>query len=205
MRRYLTISATVLAAALAITAAATYASATTTDTLTYGSKGGTNVAVGSVLTTTLQSGTNATFYTTTDGTTGGVCSSGALSATVQSNPPAGGVADTSTTSQTFTNCTNNLNISSMSVSISTPYAATSSVYGIGINTINSTITGWMGTWVKHFITCYYTGTNISGTTTFTNQLLSLSSGSSSSVMYFSAAYNQFVDTSVSGNPIVYVN
>lgn len=206
MKRYLITSAITVTACLAMVAAAgAYASASTADVLTYGSVGGTNVAVNSVLTSTLRSGTSGTFFTTTNGTTGGSCSSGSLSAKVTSNPVAGGTADVSVTSQTFTNCRNNMSFSISSITVTTPYTATINQSGVRIANVSATIDGMHGLVATR---CNYTGTSLSGTSVFTNQHFvaqPLSSSFCPSNMYYSATFNSFVDTSVTGNPTVYVN
>lgn len=207
MRKHLIISATTLAATLTLAlAGASYATASTTDTLTYGSQGGTNVSVNNVIGSSLQSGTTATFYTTTSGSTGGSCSAGAFSATVTSNPAVGSVSDESTTKQSFSNCTDNLSFTISSITITTPYATTMGGNGTRIASLKSTLVGKDSAGAT--VTCHYNGSNIVGTWVFTNQELTLGSGSSSvceSALYFSATYGALLDTSVSGHPIVYVN
>lgn len=237
MRRYLIISATAALAALTLIGAASYASASTTDVLTYGSAGGTNVAVGNVLTSSLSSGTDATFYTTPGGTTGGSCSAGSLSTSVTSNPAAGGTADSSTSSQTFGTCSDNLSYTINSIYLQSAYTAAISQYGVGVSTISAVMTGTIPLGVYGpetgnsgarsevcpetslmkpgivptcgtSVTCYYTGTNLSGTNVFTNQELVATDESNSlcpADMYFSATYNPLTDTSVTGDPQVYVN
>jgi hypothetical protein len=206
MRKHLIISAATLAATLTLAlAGASYAAASTTDTLTYGSQAGTNIPVNSVISDSLQSGTPATFYTSTSGTTGGTCSAGSYSATVTSNPAEGTVSDETTTSQSFGDCTDNLSFSINSITIK-PYDATMGGNGTQIASLKSTLVGTNSAGAT--VTCHYTGTSVSGSWVFTNQELTLGSGSSGacvSTLYFSATYGALIDTSVSGDPIVYVN
>jgi hypothetical protein len=141
MRKYLIISAVTLVAASFTMLGVGMASASTTDVLTYGSAGGTNVAVNSGLQSSLSSGTDATFYTTTTGTTGGSCSSGNMSSTLTANPAEGGTASQSVTSQAFTTCTDSLGYTSLGVTITTPYTATTTSGGLGVATLHATIIG----------------------------------------------------------------
>lgn len=211
MRRYLIISAAAaVAASLAIMAAETYASASTVDVLTYGSAGGPNVTVNSVLKSSLKSGVNATFFTSTNGSSGGSCTSGTISEKVTTNPVAGGTADTSVTTQSFSSCSDNIGMTITSAQINTPYAATTNGNGVGIakatGTLNGTIPNNNGGVTD--VTCNYTGTNLSGTTQFTNQEFFKSSGSGPFCpgnVFFSATYNSLADTSVTGDPTVFVN
>jgi hypothetical protein len=229
MRKLIITAAGLAIAVAAVITGASIASASTTDVLTYGSQGGTNVSVNNVLSSELSSGTDATFYTTTTGTSGGSCSTGTMAGTVTSNPAEGGTADTNITSQVFTDCSDNLGFNDLGVTIDTPYTTTTNSDGNGIGTLDATLSGQVGscdgvcdspnhhssvicpgvsTGCGTNIYCYYTGTNVSGTTSWTSQPLALDSGSNAdcpSEMYFSATYSYAVDTSVSGDPEVYLN
>ena len=205
--KYLAISVATVAALLVVVVGANYSWASTVDVLTYGSVGGTNVAVNNVLTSSLSSGTSATFDTTAGGSSGGSCSTGTVSETVQTNPAVGGTADTSATSQSFSNCSDNQGYNLGSITMTTPYASTITSSGIGAATVVVVMAGSAGSPDPIAVRCTYTGTNVSGTTSFTNQHFTLTSskGPCQSDMYFSASYNALVDTSVSGDPTVFVN
>jgi hypothetical protein len=212
-RLIISVGSAVATAALTLAgvAAATSASASTTDVLTYGSVGGTNVAVKSVLTSSLRSGTDATFYTGTTSPYFGVsCSTGSSSQTVSTNPAAGGTADLSTTSQSFSYCSQNLGeaYTIEEIDVTTPYASTVSPDGSTIPS-STAVLEFSFDHVSYF--CYYKGTNLSGTAKVTNQKYVETSGplGESSLcaadVYFSATYKALADTSVSGDPAVYLN
>lgn len=207
MRRSLIISATAIAASLSLaTLAASYATAGTVDVLTYGSQGGANVSVGDTLSSPLTANTSATFYTTTTGTTGGVCTASLTTGRVNTNPPVGGTATLTTTSQSFSHCTDNLSFSISSVTISTPYAGSMSASGVAVPSISGTVSGHDS--FGRAVTCHYSGSNLTGGISFTNQKLTTTAGSSSecpSALYYSASYGPLTDPSVSGDPIVYLN
>jgi len=207
MRRYLIASAVAAATCLAVIGTGTLASASTIDVLTTGSAGGPNVAVNNVLTGTLSSGTSATFYESTSGTTGGVCTTGAISETVTSNPAVGsGNAGATVTSQTFSSCTDNINISITSITIDSGYTSAIGSEGTFIPSATATLKGLVNGFLQE--TCHYTGTSLSGTSVFTNQQFTKSGVSSStcpSVFYFSATYSAMSDISVSGSPEVFLN
>jgi hypothetical protein len=189
--------------------------------LTYGSLGGTNVAVGNVLTSGLKTGTVATFYSTTTGTTGVKCSVSAFSATVLTNPAAGGTATESLTSQTFGTCTSNVPgvTSVMSVVVNNlPYNA--SVNGTSkAVTITGGTAGVIQTTVKlgtllGGITCVYLAdlntvkglaSNTDNSITFTNQKFNKSSGPATcfTTAWFSAVYAPVTDSSIAGSPSVF--
>ncbi|MEY9835726.1 Tat pathway signal sequence domain protein [Streptacidiphilus sp. EB103A] len=209
--------AVVAASALALTP---ITSASADDAvLTYGSAGGTAVAVGDVLTAPLASGTNATLYSSSTGTSGITCTSSQLTATVTSNPATSGTATESATAQTFSSCTSNvfgvLAVKSITVN-ALPY--TTSVNSNGTLTVAPSGTAIQTTVVLSTllgsITCVYQAPSLSGTTsntdnsiTFSNQAFTKSSGSSLcfSSGYFTATYAPIADSSVSGSPSVYVN
>jgi hypothetical protein len=207
MRKALIISAAAIAASLSLaTVAANYATAGTVDVLTYGSQGGTNVAVGNVISDPIAPGTVLTFYTTTTGTTGGSCSTGSTSATVATNPAVGGVADLSNTVESLSNCTDNLTFKVNSVSISNPSGATFSASGVAVPSVTGIVSGTEEFGVA--LSCKYTGTNLVSGFSFTNQQLNRASGQSTqcpATLYVSGQAGTLVDTSVSGDPIVYLN
>ncbi|MFG2056067.1 Tat pathway signal sequence domain protein [Micromonospora sp. NPDC048930] len=227
MPRYGRIGAGLAAVALltsligAAPAAASPSSSLAGAVLTYPTPGGTAVAVGDVIQASLASGTNATFYSSTTGTTGVKCAASSFSATVLSNPPAPGTATESLTAQTFTSCTSNVagttGVNSVTVN-NLPYAT--SVTSAGVVTISGTATAPIQSTVVLNtllgpITCVYrtssntlTGTAVNATNSivFTNQVLTKSSGPSTcfSTAYFTARYSPVQDSTQGGSP-VYVN
>lgn len=218
MRRYLYAMAVAGAAAIA-TLAAGSAYADTGAVLTYGGAGGENAVVGDVLNASLASGTAATFYSSSTGTSGVSCSASSFSATVTDNPAAPGVASESLTDQTFTGCTSNvfgvLSVRSVTVN-NLPYTVTvddsTGTVTVSGSPIQTTVV--LGTLLGS-ATCVYQSTNgsITGTSdnasnaiTFANQPFTKASGSSLcfSSAYFSATYSPIVDTT-QGGAAVFVN
>ncbi|WP_278187414.1 Tat pathway signal sequence domain protein [Micromonospora sp. R77] len=196
-------------------AAAAPTSSLASSVLTYGSVGGSAVAVGHVIQAGLASGTSATFYSTTTGTTGVKCAASSFSAKVLTNPTAPGTATESLTAQTFGSCTTNVlgttGVSSITVN-NLPY--TTSVTSAGAVTISGSIqsTIVLNTLLGP-ITCVYKTAGLNGTAVnstnsivFTNQVLTKSSGPSTcfSTSYFSVRYSPVKDSTVGGSP-VYVN
>ncbi|MFG3302635.1 Tat pathway signal sequence domain protein [Micromonospora chersina] len=222
MPRYGRIGAALAATALlagmigAAPAAASPSSSLASPVLTYGSVGGSAVTVGDVVKASLASGTSATFYSSTTGTTGVKCAASTFSAKVLTNPAAPGTATESLTAQTFTSCTSNVfgttGVQSVTVN-NLPYAT--SVTSAGVVTISGSI---QSTVVLNTLlgptTCVYRTTSLTGAAlnstnsiTFTNQVLTKSSGPSTcfTTAYFSARYSPVLDTSKTGSPAVYVN
>lgn len=222
MPRYGRIGAALAATALlagligAAPAAASPSSSLASPVLTYGSVGGSAVTVGDVVKASLASGTSATFYSSTTGTTGVKCAASTFSAKVLTNPAAPGTATESLTAQTFTSCTSNVfgttGVQSVTVN-NLPYAT--SVTSAGVVTISGSI---QSTVVLNTLlgptTCAYRTTSLTGAAvnstnsiTFTNQVLTKSSGPSTcfTTAYFSARYAPVLDTSKTGSPAVYVN
>ncbi|MFE9959078.1 Tat pathway signal sequence domain protein [Micromonospora sp. NPDC005299] len=203
-------------------AAADPSSSLASAVLTYPTPAGTAVAVNDVIQASLKTGTNATFYSSATGTTGVRCAASSFSAKVLGNPTAPGTATESLTAQSFTSCTTNVfgttGVQSVTVN-NLPYAT--SVTSGGVVTISGTATAPIQSTVVLNsllgpITCVYrTGTNsLTGTAanatnsiTFTNQVLTKSSGPSLcfGTAYFSATYSPVRDTSRTGSPAVYVN
>ncbi|MGC3863178.1 Tat pathway signal sequence domain protein [Micromonospora chersina] len=221
MPRYGRIGAGLAALALltglgAAPAAAAPSTSLASSVLTYGSVGGSAVTVGDVVKASLASGTSATFYSSTTGTTGVRCAASTFSATVLTNPAAPGTATESLTAQSFTSCTSNVfgttGVQSVTVN-NLPYAT--SVTSAGVVTISGSI---QSTVVLNTLlgptTCVYRTTSLTGSAvnstnsiTFTNQVLTKSSGPSTcfTTAYFSARYSPVLDTSKTGSPAVYVN
>ncbi|MBQ0979033.1 MULTISPECIES: Tat pathway signal sequence domain protein [Micromonospora] len=189
--------------------------------LTYPTAGGTAVAVNDVIQASLKTGTNATFYNSTSGTTGIRCAASSFSAKVLTNPTAPGTATESLTAQSFGSCTTNVfgttGVQSIALN-NLPYAT--SVTSAGVVKITGTtaapvqstvvLSSLLGT-----ITCVYrtstnslTGAavNTTNSITFTNQPFTKFSGPSLcfGTAYFSATYSPVRD-STKGNAAVYVN
>ncbi|MFJ9695618.1 Tat pathway signal sequence domain protein [Kitasatospora sp. NPDC101183] len=216
--------ATATLAAIALTGAAVApAQADATAVLTTDSPTGANVSVGDVLTANLVSGTAATFYSDATGSSGISCASSSFSATVTANPAAPGAAVEQLNTQTFDSCTSNVfgvtGVKSVTV---TNLPFTNTVSDAPGNPVSLTpgSAGAMGTTVVlrtilGTVTCNYTNsTGISGTTSntgntigFSAQPFALASGPGLcfSTGYFSATYGPVSDSSVAGNPLLYVN
>ncbi|MFJ6167371.1 Tat pathway signal sequence domain protein [Micromonospora orduensis] len=189
--------------------------------LTYPTAGGTAVAVNDVIQASLKTGTNATFYSSTSGTTGIKCAASSFSAKVLTNPTAPGTATESLTAQSFGSCTTNVfgttGVQSIALN-NLPYAT--SVTSAGVVTISGTAAAPVQSTVVlnsllGAITCVYrtstnslTGTaaNATNSITFTNQPFTKFSGPSLcfGTAYFSATYSPVRD-STKGNAAVYVN
>jgi hypothetical protein len=221
MRKYLYLAG-VAGAALCVTFAASAAFADTGGVLTVGGVGGTNVAVGDTVTASLATGTNATFYSTTTGTTGVTCTASSFSSTVTANPPAPGVATETIDAQSFTGCSSNvfgttgvrsvtLNNLPYQVSVDGTTGAVSVSPG-SAGPIQSTvvITTLLGT-----ITCVYqpvagalTGAadNATNSISFANQQFNKVTGSSLclATAYWTATYAPVTDTTQAGGA-VFVN
>ncbi|MFF6994487.1 Tat pathway signal sequence domain protein [Streptomyces sp. NPDC008313] len=206
------------AAALTVPAIAP-ASAADAAVLTTGSAGGTAVATGDVLNASLASGTTATLYSSSTGTSGVSCSTSAFNATVTDNPAAPGTATESVTGHSFANCTSNvagvLGVTSIVVD-NLPYSAT--VTSGGTLTVSPPSGSTVQTTVKlrtllGSITCVYRGPGLTGTAsntdnsiTFTDQHFTKYSGSSLCFAngYFTAKYAPVTDADQAGGA-VYVN
>ncbi|GAA1235726.1 hypothetical protein GCM10009665_27410 [Kitasatospora nipponensis] len=213
-------------AALALAAVpALSADAATPNVLTYGSAGGSPVAVGDVLTASLSSGTIATLYSTAAGGTGVKCTASAFNSTVTANPSAPGTAVETLNSQTFSGCTavgipgvtavlsvtvNNLTYTnSVSDAAGNPVTLSPGTAGPIQTTI--VLRSLLGN-----ITCGYQAqpTSLSGTTSntaqtigFVNQSFVRSSGPGTCfpMGYFTALYGPVLDVSKPGTPPVFVN
>ncbi|MET7822636.1 Tat pathway signal sequence domain protein [Micromonospora zamorensis] len=189
--------------------------------LTYPTAGGTAVAVNDVIQASLKTGTNATFYNSTSGTTGIKCAASSFSAKVLTNPTAPGTATESLTAQSFGSCTTNVfgttGVQSIALN-NLPYAT--SVTSAGVVKITGTTAAPVQSTVVlnsllGAITCVYrtstnslTGAavNTTNSITFTNQPFTKFSGPSLcfGTAYFSATYSPVRD-STKGNAAVYVN
>jgi hypothetical protein len=196
--------------------------------LTTGSAGGSAVAVGDTVSASLASGTSAKFTTQSGGSSGVTCTASTFSATVTSNPAAGGVASETLDSQTFTGCTSNVfgvtSVQSITVN-NLPYnasadgtAKTLTLSGGSAGSIQATVK--LGT-VLGSITCVYrAGTTSSGggsltgaasntdnSLAFTNGQFTKSTGPGvcPGSSFLTATYAPVVDTSVAGSPAVFLN
>ena len=210
------------ATALLTSAIALPASAATPDVLTYGSVGGSNVAVGDTITAALSSGTTATFDSDTSGTSGVTCTTSQLTSTVTANPAASGVATESATAQSFDGCSSNVfgvtGVNFVTVQ-NLPFSAavddstnTITVTGTSAAPIQSTVE--LNT-LFGAVDCVYQANNdtltgtVSNTDTsinFSNQQFNLTSGSGlcPGNGYFTASYAPVQDTT-QGGAAVYVN
>lgn len=222
MRRYLYLAAVAGAAAVATLAPSGAFAATGGPVLTTGSAAGTAVAVGDSLSASLATGTAATFYSSTTGTSGVSCSSSTFSATATANPTAPGVATETLDGQTFGGCTTNvfgttgvrsvtLNNLPYSVSVDdSTNAVTVSAGSTGAIQSTVVINTLFGT-----INCVYqpasgvisgVADNATNAIVFTNQQFNLTSGSGLclSSAYFTATYSPVQDTT-QGGASVFVN
>jgi hypothetical protein len=197
------------------------AAAQDTTVLTTGSAGGTAVAVGDVLTAPLASGTTATLYSSSTGTSGVTCSTSQFTAGVTDNPASSGTATESVTAHTFADCTSNvLGVTSVGgVTVNNlPYVTTVTSDGVVTVTPASSAAPIQTTVVLKTllgtITCVYQASSLSGTAgnadnsiAFTNQAFTKTSGSSLcfSTGYFTAKYAPVTDTTQAGSPSVFVN
>ncbi|TQF06142.1 Tat pathway signal sequence domain protein [Kitasatospora acidiphila] len=223
MRNHLVLGGVALAAA-AVTALTAIPASAAGPVLTYGSLGGSAVAVGDTMTASLLSGTNATLYSTTAGGTGLQCASSTFSGTVGSNPTAPGTASGSLTGFTLGSCkvvntpgvtgVKSLTLShlpyndSMSDSSGLPNTVSAGSSGpIGATVVLNTLLGT--------VTCTYqaagnlssNGNNSNSSLTFSNQQFNKLTGPSAcfSTAYFSGVYGPFVDSSQAGSPSIFVN
>jgi hypothetical protein len=204
------------------TAIALPASAATSDVLTYGSAGGSNVAVGDTVSASLSSGTTANFYSSSTGTDGVSCSTSNFTGTVLTNPAASGDATESVTAQSFGDCSSDVlgvtGVNSVTVS-NLPFSATVNdtadtitVTGTSSAPIESTVE--LNT-LFGAVDCVYEADNdtLSGTVSNTDQSINFSSQQfdliSGSALcftngYFTASYAPVEDTT-QGSAAVYVN
>lgn len=196
------------------------ASAATVPVLTAGSAGasGTPVAMGDTVTASLLSGTTSTLSTSSGNIT---CPTSTFTATVTSNPASPGTADESLTAQTFAGCTAKITGVTSVKSISVLNLAYNAAVSDSSNTLTLTagssgaleVSAALNT-ILGTITCDYTASSLTGTTsntnnsvTFTSQATTLLSGSGLCPKSgtFSAAYGPTQDTTMAGSPAVFVN
>ena len=220
MRKYRYL-ASIAGGAVCATLVATAAFADTGAVLTVGAAGGSNAAVGDSVVAALATGTAATFYSTTTGTTGISCAASTFTSTVATNPAAPGVATETLTGQTFGTCTSNifgttgvksvaLNNLTYTVSVDgSTNAVTVSPGGTGAIQSTVVISTILGT-----ITCVYqpaagvlsgVADNATNAITFTKQQFNKVTGSALclSTAYFTATYAPVTD--VTQGSAVFVN
>lgn len=220
MRKYAYLAA-VAGGALIATLASSAAFADN-NVLTAGSTAGTAVAVGDALTASLASGTSATFYSSSTGTSGVSCTTSTFSATATGNPAAPGVASETLDGQTFDGCTTNVfgttgvqsvTLDNLPYTVSVDDSTNSVTVGAGsTGAVQSTVVlnTFLGT-----ITCVYqptsgtiagTADNTTNAIVFSNQQFTKISGSGLcfSTAYFTATYSPVQDTT-QGGASVYVN
>jgi hypothetical protein len=221
MRKLLYV-ATAVASALLSAAIALPASAATPDVLTYGSVGGSNVAVGDTVSAALASGTTANFDSDTTDTSGVSCSTSQFTGTVLTNPAASGVATESVTAQSFGSCSSNVlgvtgvnfvTVANLPFSASVSDTAdTITVTGTSAAPIESTVE--LNT-LFGAVDCVYEANNdtLTGTVSNTDQSINFSNAQfnliSGSALcftngYFTASYAPVQDTT-QGSAAVYVN
>jgi hypothetical protein len=219
MRKF---SVLAIAAAAALTvalpaAAATAATAATHDVLTTGRVGGPNVKVNAVLKAILKKGTKAEFLT--PGNQFVRCSSVNFTARVTKNPKAKGTADEDLTTQNYSKCTTNITGATGSPKVvvnNLPYKTTlSDAKGDPVIVSNTVATITVHESVGK-LNCTYgakhgktagSASNASQTISFSKQPFVLTSGPQGcpTTGSFTATFGPVEDTSVHGDPHVFVN
>jgi hypothetical protein len=221
VRKFIIPLATIAATAATMLVVASANAVSNPDVLTYGSAGGTNVAVGNTLSGSLASGQDATWATTSNGSEKATCTTSALTEKVTANPTSPGTADTTVQNQTFSNCSNSLGLTIQSATISSlPYPTTindSLSNPVGISSLSALVVIEVNSGQVRRPQacglvcpqdCHYIGTNLVGTDAFVNQPFDLAEGGGvncPAVLYYSADYGPLQDTSISGDPTVYLN
>jgi hypothetical protein len=216
MRRLILAAIGAAAAAVVVMPMAASA-ATTTHVLTITKVGGTNVAVGAKLSASLKSGTKAVF---SEGTEGSVsCAKSAVAEGVTANPAKPGSATLSITGQTFSSCT--ATISGVTVTVNSvkayklPYKTTvSDAKGLPVTVTKPGAVITVSA-LGETITCTYQAATIKGAASntgsavsFKSQAFKLVTGTSSlcpATGDLTVAYAPVEDTSVKGDPHVFVN
>jgi len=221
MRKYLSL-AMAAASVVAIVSAMTPAEAATTHVLTIGKAGGTAVKTKAVLKAGLPSGKSAVF---TIGSAKLTCTSASESAKVTSNPVKPGTAKESLTAQSFSKCkisVSGVTLKSLkagnlpyNVSVSDAKGDPVTVSGTSKSKpLSVTATVAVGT---STLSCTYTAAKITGhasnkgnVVTFSKQKFTFASGGSlctalGSSAAFSATIGPVTDSSVKGDPKVFVN
>jgi hypothetical protein len=210
--------ATALLLSASMSATAFASPAATHDVLTWGKAGGVNVGKNQILKANLASKAKAVFASSP--ASGGTitCTKSSFTAKVTGNPAKPGTATESLTAQTFSKCTasGNPDITGVkSVLIDhLPYKTTiSDKKGDPVKVSDSETTLNLDSTVG-VITCVYKATTTTGsatnktqTITFTKQTFKKLSGPAvcTGSGAFSASYGPVTDTSVKGDPHVFVN
>lgn len=218
MRRYwyLAVAAAIASALAVLPAMPAFAAS---DVLTVGSAGGSSVNVGDHLTANLESGTSATFFSSTTGTSGVTCTVSDFSATATGNPAAPGTAAADLTAQSFdpAHCTINVaftrGVRSITVN-NLPYdTAISSDGTVKITTKTGDPVQTTVVIIPLFgsdITCVYQAPEIDGTTSNTDNSIKFSnvqftkvsgSGTCFSTAFFSGTYAPVTDTDQGGQSV----
>lgn len=219
------VAAALLAAVLAATPATAgqIPSAAANNVLTYGAAAGSAVSVNDVLQANLQTGTAATFYNSTSGSTGVSCATSTFTASVLTNPAAPGTATENLTGQTFLNCTSNVpgttGVNSVIVNnLPFPTSVTSSgtvrVAGRSSTaplqatvSLRSIIGETVCTYRANGNAITGVASNATNSIVFTNQVFTKASGPITcfSTAYFSVRYAPVRDITKTGSPTVFVN
>ena len=222
MRKFLVPAMAAAAAALFIplqaAIPATAAPTASHDVLTIKKVGGTNVRVGAKLRAGLKSGTKATFLTPGDNYV--KCSSVTFTATVTKNPKKKGTADEKLTTQIYKKCTTNISIATGAPKVvlnDLPYKTTlSDSKGDPVTVSGTTATISVPASIGGTLVCHYgadkkkthgSASNVSQTISFSSQPFKLTSGPDGcpKTGKFTATFGPVKDTSVKGDPHVYVN
>jgi hypothetical protein len=193
------------------------ASAATTDVLTITKVGGTNVAVGAKLSASLKSGTKAVF---SDGSEGSVsCAKSTVAETVKTNPAKPGTSTLSITGLSLSKCTADISGITVTVKSVTDYKAPFKATVSDATGLPVTVTkpGFVVVASADGVTdtCTYKAAKITGAASntgsavaFTDQAFKVLSGSNSlcpSGGDLTVTYAPVKDTSVTGDPKVFVN
>jgi hypothetical protein len=219
MRKFMLVGAAAamaLLASLSMSTTALASPAATHDVLTSGKAGGANVATGAILKASLASKTTALFNAGKSGKI--TCKTSSVTDKVTKNPAKPGTADLSLTAQSFSKCSaaDNPNFTGVkSVTVNKlPYTTTiSDSKGDPVSVSKTQVTLDLDTTVG-VVTCVYKASSTHGsasnktqTITFSNQEFKKSSGPEvcPSSGKFSATYGPVLDTSVKGDPHVFVN
>ncbi|MGO8959870.1 MAG: hypothetical protein ACLQFR_21245 [Streptosporangiaceae bacterium] len=213
--RKLLLPAAAAAAALLAVLPMTAASAATHDVLTTGKPNGTNVKVGAILKASLKAKTTATFLTS--GKNGVTCKKVMFTDKVIKNPSSPGTAHENLTAQTFSSCTvkgipGATGVKSVKLN-KLPYPTTIQSKG-GVVTVSGTNTTITLNTSVGTISCTYKASTTKGTASNKAQTISFSKQKFTRTASplacppngtFSATFGPVLDTSVKGNPHVFVN
>jgi hypothetical protein len=220
VRKYLYLA--VAAASVAVLAAPVAAGAATasgSSVLTVSKAGGTAVKTKAVLKASLAKGTSAVFKTSLFSLT---CKSASFSAKVTKNPKAKGTATESLTTQAFSKCTVSLSgvtvksikVSNLPYNVSVRDSKGDPVAVTGTKKTKPVSTTVTVSFDGSSFACSYkiatlkgAASNKTNSITFTKQSFSKTAGSSlcPSTASFTSAFGPVTDSSVKGNPKVFLN